>query len=95
MTDLAVLARVTRAGADVGEPEFLQQRADVTFVISDAEAVFDELLKVDAAPPHDAVDGNATFRTFDRVGIDAAGHLRFDEENQIYEAERVQQIGGE
>lgn len=43
LDDLAVLARMTRAGADVGEAEFLQQRPDVTLVIVDAEAFLDEL----------------------------------------------------
>jgi hypothetical protein len=56
LDDLAVLARVTRAGADVREPEFLQRRADITLLIGDAEAFFDEFLKVDAPPAHDAFD---------------------------------------
>jgi len=54
-----------RAGADVREAEFLQQRPDIMLVIIDAEALLDELLEIDAPSAHDAVDDRVWSRLDD------------------------------
>ena len=41
----------------MGEAQPLQKGRDMALVIGDAEAFLDDLLKVDAAPAHDTVDG--------------------------------------
>jgi len=50
---LPILRRVTRAGADVGEAELVQDLAHRALVVGDAEALGDEVLQVDSAPAHD------------------------------------------
>jgi hypothetical protein len=59
-----VLHRVTRAGADVGEAEPLEELADRALVIGDREALQDDALEIDAPPTHDAVHGPV------RTGLD-------------------------
>ena len=56
---------MARPRAHMGEAEFLQERRDVALVVGDAEALPDELLEIDASPPHDAVDGRVRARLHD------------------------------
>ena len=46
---------MARAGADVAEPEPVQDLAHRALVINHAEALRDEALQVDSAPAHDAM----------------------------------------
>src|SRR5918911_2899111 len=55
--DPLVLSRVARAGADVTEPEPVQDLAHRALVIGHPEALGDDLLQLDPAPAHDAVHG--------------------------------------
>jgi len=47
---------MTRAGADVREADRLEDLADGSLVVCDAEAVRDDLPQVESPPPDDAVD---------------------------------------
>ena len=47
---------MARPRADVGKAKFLQKLADVALVIVDAEALGDDPLEIDPAPPNNAVD---------------------------------------
>lgn len=60
-------ARVTRPGAHVREAQLLQQRRHMALVILDAEALLDDPLEIDAAPPHHAINGSIRAR-FDNLG---------------------------
>jgi hypothetical protein len=64
-----VLSWVTRAGADVGEAERLQELADRALVIGDPKAIEDDALQVDPAPAHHAVHDPV------RAGLDEFGDL--------------------
>jgi hypothetical protein len=57
LDDLAILGRVARSGAHMREAELLEQLADMAFMIVDAKAIVDHLLKIDASPAYNAVDG--------------------------------------
>ena len=57
LDDLAILLRVLRAGADVGEAQGLQELADGLLVVVDAIALGDHLLQIDPAPAHHAMHG--------------------------------------
>ena len=47
---------MARPRANVGKAEFLEKLADIARVIVDAEALGDDPLEIDPAPPHNAVD---------------------------------------
>ena len=65
-----ILSRVTRAGADLGEAELLEDLAHRALVIGDAEALSDQTLKINAPPAHDPMHGPT------RAGLDKAGQVR-------------------
>ena len=47
---------MARPRAHVGKAELLEELADIALVIVDAEALGDDALKINPAPPPDAVD---------------------------------------
>ena len=59
--DLAILLGMFGTGADMGEPERLEQLADGPLMIGDAEPFLDDALKIDPAPAHHTV--NDTIRS--------------------------------
>ena len=61
---------MARTGADVAEPELLQDLADRPLVVDDPEALGDDALQVDPAPAHDAIYGAV------RTGLDDLGQFR-------------------
>ena len=74
--DLGVLPGMPGAGADVREADRLEDLADGSFVICDAEAVRDDLPQVQAPPPDDAVDPAI------RDGLGELGQLRLRQPGQ-------------
>src|SRR5687768_4021870 len=66
---LPVLSRVAGTGADVAEPEPVQDLAHRALVIGHPEALGDEALQVDPPPAHDAMHGPI------RTGLDELGQL--------------------
>jgi len=54
LDDPLVLRGVMGPCADVGKAERLQKRSDIAVVKLDAEALLDDVLRIDASPAHDA-----------------------------------------
>ena len=60
---------MTRAGADVGEAERLQELADRALVIGNPEPLVDDALQVDPPPAHNAMHDPV------RAGLDELNDL--------------------